>query len=114
LSLALAVAGIFIPGLPVTPFLLLTAWFYVRSSENLYKKLVNNRIFGKYILRFRKNKGITLRTKIYSIVLMWTMILVSTIFMIKNVFIIAAVLFVGLIGTVVMGFKIKTVEPDIN
>ena len=48
-SLILGVTGIFIPGLPTTPFLLLTAGLYLRSSKKLYKRLISNQYIGCYI-----------------------------------------------------------------
>ncbi|MBW6479367.1 MAG: YbaN family protein, partial [Bacteroidales bacterium] len=50
LSLILGVIGIFVPGLPTTPFLLLTAGLYMKSSERLYKLLISNKYLGPYIL----------------------------------------------------------------
>ena len=110
ISLFLGVIGIFIPGLPTTPFLLLTASLYVRSSDKLYNKLISNKMLGKYILNYRKNKGITKKTKIYSITLMWIMIACSVLFFIKIFYVKIIVLVVGLAGTFIMGFVIKTVE----
>jgi uncharacterized membrane protein YbaN (DUF454 family) len=46
LSLALGVAGIFLPLLPTTPFLLLSAACWVKASPMLYSWLLNHRIFG--------------------------------------------------------------------
>lgn len=112
LSLSLGVLGVFVPGLPTTPFLLLTASLYVRSSDKLYAKLIGSRFFGKYISNYRKNKGITKRTKIYSLILMWVMITCSVVFFIPNFYVKLVVLFVGLIGTYVMGFVVKTVTPE--
>ncbi|MDD3740369.1 MAG: YbaN family protein [Bacteroidales bacterium] len=108
LSVFLGVLGIIIPGLPTTPFLLLAAWFFLRSNNKLHKLLINNNILGNYIRKYENNKAISIRTKIYSIAIMWVMISLSTIFLIESNFIKVIVLIVGLIGTVVMGFVIRT------
>jgi uncharacterized protein len=110
LCIALGTLGVFIPGLPVTPFLLLASALYLRSNERLYNKLIGNKFLGKYIIRYQKNKGMTLKTKIYSILLMWVMISVSVFFVIDDIVIKIIVVAVGLIGTVVMGFIVKTIE----
>jgi len=49
---ALAVLGLFLPVLPTTPFLLLAAVCYARSSERFYHCLVTNRWFGAYIRNY--------------------------------------------------------------
>lgn len=110
ISLFLGVLGVFLPGLPTTPFLLLSAALYCRSSEKLYNKLLANKYLGAYIHTFRKNKGMTLRTKLFSLCIMWFMIALSSIFLIDSSAIIIAVLAVGITGTVVMGFIIRTVK----
>ena len=51
--------GIFIPVLPTTPFLLLAAYLYGRSSERFLNWLVTNRLFGRYIDNYRSGRGIT-------------------------------------------------------
>jgi uncharacterized membrane protein YbaN (DUF454 family) len=109
-SIFLGILGIIIPGLPTTPFMLLGAWFYLRSSEKLYNKLIKNKFLGKYIRKYYDNKAISLKTKIYSIVLMWIMISISVIFFIKILSVKIIVLLIGLIGTLVMGFVIKTLK----
>ena len=70
-ALALGVIGIFVPLLPTTPFLLLAAALWVRSSPRLYEWLLAHRCFGGYIRNFRENRAIPLRAKVVSIVLMW-------------------------------------------
>ena len=70
-SLALGIIGIFLPLLPTTPFLLLTAALYFRGSPRLYQWLLNHKHFGPYIRNFRENKAIPLRAKIISLLLMW-------------------------------------------
>ena len=74
------IAGIFIPVLPTTPFLLISAALYARSSTRFYNWLINNRIFGKFIKDYREGKGIPLRLKIITIILLWITIGCSVVF----------------------------------
>ena len=71
------IIGIFLPILPTTPFLLLAAWCYTRSSKRFYNWLINNKLFGKYIKDYREHKGVPLKVKIISISFLWTTILFS-------------------------------------
>lgn len=80
LSVGLGIVGIVLPVLPTTPFLLLAAALYARSSEKFYYWLHHNRFFGKYLRNYQKGKGIPLRVKITAIGFLWTSILVSVIF----------------------------------
>lgn len=111
LSLILGAIGIVVPGLPTTAFLLLTAALYVRSSERLYNKLISNRYLGPYILEFQKNKGMTKRLKLQAIGTMWVMITISCVFFIQSTLVVLVVIALGIIGTVVMGFIVRTVSP---
>ena len=74
------IAGIFIPLLPTTPLLLISAALYAKSSTRFYNWLTNNRIFGQYIKNYRAGKGIPLRLKIITITLLWVTIGYSAIF----------------------------------
>ena len=71
ICLALGVIGIFLPLLPTTPFLLLSAALYVRSSDKLYQWLIHQKYLGEYIRNFREHKAIPLRAKITSITMVW-------------------------------------------
>ena len=71
ISLALGVIGIFLPLLPTTPFLLLSAALYVRSSDKLYQWLIHQKYLGTYIRNFREHKAIPLRAKIISVSMVW-------------------------------------------
>lgn len=71
LSLALGVIGVFLPVLPTTPFLLLTAACYIRGSTRLYHWLIYHKRLGKYICNFREQKGIPFKAKVFSIVTLW-------------------------------------------
>lgn len=110
LSLALGIIGIVVPGLPTTPFILLTAWLYIKGSDKMHKWLISNKIFGKYILNFELNKGMTMKSKIVSTLMMWTMITISCTFFIESTTIRLVVIAMGVIGTSVMVFFLKTTK----
>jgi uncharacterized protein len=57
LSVGLGVVGIVLPLLPTTPFLLLAAACYLRSSRRLHRWLLGNRVVGGYIRRYLDGKG---------------------------------------------------------
>jgi hypothetical protein len=77
ISTAIGILGIFVPILPTTPFLLLAAACYIRSSERFYRWLINNRLFGTYIRNYIEGRGMPLRTKIFTIFLLWIAIGIS-------------------------------------
>ena len=74
LSLGLGIVGMFLPVIPTTPFLLLAAACYARSSERFYSWLLNNRWFGTHIKNYREGKGILLKIKVLVLVLLWSAI----------------------------------------
>ncbi|MCD7973347.1 MAG: YbaN family protein [Candidatus Azobacteroides sp.] len=82
LSLVLGIIGIFLPLLPTTPFLLLTAYCYLKSSPRLYHWLINQPRLGAYILNYQKYKVIPVKAKISAISLLWTSILFCIIFVV--------------------------------
>lgn len=106
ISLVLGIIGIFVPGLPTTPFLILTSALYIRSSNKLYNLLISNKYLGQPIKSFHENKGMTVQLKIYSIVIMWIMISVSVYFI--NSPVQYFILIAGIAGTLIMGIIIPT------
>jgi uncharacterized membrane protein YbaN (DUF454 family) len=70
LFLGLAVLGILLPLLPSTPFLLLSAWFFARSSEKWHRRLLDSELFGPLIHNWEQGRCISRRTKIVAIVSM--------------------------------------------
>jgi len=80
----LGIVGIFVPVLPTTPFLLLAAICYARSSQRFHGWLLNNKWFGSYIRNYLERKGITLRAKIITLTLLWITIGVSVAFAVET------------------------------
>ncbi len=80
--LGLGIVGIFIPILPTTPFLLLAAVCYARSSKRFYDWFMNNKWFGSYIKNYHDGRGIPLKVKVITISLLWSSILFSILFIV--------------------------------
>lgn len=75
----LGTLGIFLPLLPTTPFLLLAAACYARSSKKFYHWLLNNKIFGDYIKNYLEGRVIPPGVKILTIAVLWVTITISII-----------------------------------
>ena len=68
---ALAVIGIFLPVLPTTPFLLLAAFFYAKSSVVFYNWIMNHRWFGPPLRSWKTSGSISRKNKIWAVSLIW-------------------------------------------
>ncbi|MCL5877542.1 MAG: YbaN family protein [Candidatus Bathyarchaeota archaeon] len=108
ICLALGAIGIFLPILPTTPFLLLAAACYLRSSERMHKWLLGNRWFGEYIKNYQAGRGIPMKTKILAITLLWAAILFSMFFMVSEILIAQIVLFAIAVGVTVHLARLPT------
>jgi uncharacterized membrane protein YbaN (DUF454 family) len=73
-----------LPILPTTPFLLAAAACYYKSSQRMHKWLLNNKWFGEYIRNYSEGKGLTKKTKITALTLLWITIGFSTIFILHR------------------------------
>ena len=109
-SLALGILGIFVPGLPTTPFMLLTAFLFARGSKRIHQWLIHNRFVGSYITEWNRSKGLSRRTKIKSVTLMALVLTVSLVFITKTIAIKIIIVALGVIGIFVMGFVIPTTK----
>lgn len=98
LSLGLAIAGIFLPLLPTTPLLLLSAALFLRSSPRLYDWLLNHPRLGPYIKNFREYRAIPLRVKVVSVSLVWLTLGYCIVFVIEPLWlkVVLALLAVGI------------------
>ncbi len=110
IALALGVIGIFIPVLPTTPFLLLSAFCYIRSSRRLYAWLVNHKVLGRYIYNYLEHKAISRKARITALLFMWLGMSISII-IVSNIFIRLFLLIVG-IGISIHLLKLKTLRDD--
>src|SRR3989339_1765718 len=86
LFVCLAFLGIVFPVIPTTPFLLMAAWCFMKSSERLYRWMMTNRIFGKYLKNYIEGKGVPLFIKIFVLTLLWLMIGYLIVFVFEDIF----------------------------
>lgn len=71
LAVLLAIAGIFLPLVPTTPFLLLASACFARGSTRMHRWLTTNRFFGRYLLDFENRRGLPLRGKLFIWLTLW-------------------------------------------
>ena len=69
-SLGLGFAGVFLPLVPTTPFILLSAFCFSRSSDRLHRWLLAHPTFGPLLLDWERGGAIRPRAKAGSILLM--------------------------------------------
>ena len=84
ISLGLGAVGLFLPILPTTPLLLLSAACYYKGSERMHRWLLNNKLFGSYIRNYKEGKGISQMGKILTLFLLWITISYSAFFIVNN------------------------------
>lgn len=78
--LIIGIIGIFLPLLPTTPFLLLTAICYERGSDKFHAWLIGHKYFGPPILDWQNRKVIRLQYKILAA----SMMLISAFFLLQK------------------------------
>ena len=111
LALVLGILGLFIPLLPTTPFLLLAATCFFRSSGRLYTWLIHHKWFGDYIRHYREHKAITLHAKVVTLVLLWSVIGYTT-FGIVNTWWVRILLGVVAAGVSIHILHLKTLTQE--
>ena len=70
--LALAIAGMFLPGLPTVPFLILTAWFAARGSDRLHGWLYAHPHLGKLLVDWEQQGAVSRTGKVIAVLMLIT------------------------------------------
>jgi len=102
--------GVILPGLPTTPFLILAAACYIRSSQRLYDWLIANKTFGPYLKDYREGKGIPKRAKKIALIMMTIFVGYAVIFALDDLTIRIAVLALGMIGFYYVAYKVPSAK----
>ena len=96
--------------LPATPFLLLASACYVRGSDRLHSWLMGNKYLGPYIVNIRDKRGMPVRAKVITLIVLWASLVISA-FRVHSP-VLKPVLFVVGIGVTTLILKLKTLEPE--
>ncbi len=107
LAVALGFIGAFLPLLPTTPFLLLAAACFVRSSPKLYRWLMTHKWFGPLLYNYRTYRAVPRSSKIGTLVLLWATIGYSVCFIAQALWL-RVLLLVIAIGVSVHVLSLKT------
>ena len=84
LALGLAVVGAILPVMPATPFILLAAYCFARSSTRWHGWLTTNRLFGRYVAQAVQGRPLSWRVKAVLVASCWSTAVVSAMFLAPN------------------------------
>ncbi|MFP4477889.1 MAG: YbaN family protein [Candidatus Izemoplasmatales bacterium] len=76
-SLGLGALGVVLPILPTVPFLLLTAYFYSKSSDKFYNWFIHTKIYKRYLEDFIKTRSMTRKSKWQLMIFVDTILVIS-------------------------------------
>lgn len=113
LSLALGIIGIFLPLLPTTPFLLISAACFMHSSQKLHKWLIGHKLFGKLIESYQKHRAISKTSKIVALATLWATIGASIAFLVANLWVSIALACIAVAVTIHI-IRIKTLTEEMT
>lgn len=112
LCVALGAAGVVVPGLPTTPFLLLASWLFYRSSPRLQQWLLASWL-GRYIRSYHRHGGMTATQKAGAVGVMLFFVLLSALVFIPSGSVARPIVLVaGAIGILTVLFAVPNATSD--
>jgi uncharacterized membrane protein YbaN (DUF454 family) len=102
ISLALGTLGVFLPLLPTTPFVLISALAFANSSDRLHQWLLDHHLFGSLITNWQRYGAISRPTKILSLLSMVAVVLISWLLEVPTFVIFIQVLAVSVSATFIV------------
>ncbi|QEH34740.1 Inner membrane protein YbaN [Aquisphaera giovannonii] len=78
-SFGMTFVGLIIPGVPTVPFLMLTGYYFARSSTRLHDWLLQTRVFGRVIREWETGGGLSWTSKANLVLLTLTAVAASVV-----------------------------------
>ncbi len=100
--------GIVLPILPTVPFFLVASFCFMKSSEKLDKWFKSTKVYKKHVLRFKEQKGMTLKAKLCILIPVYIMLL--TLFFLKDILAMRVAIVALLALKTIVFIKIKTIK----
>ncbi len=113
LAVGLGVVGAFVPLLPTTPFLLLAAACFARSSDRHYEWLLNHRWMGAYVRNYREHRATTRRVKVVTLALLWGSIGYASI-VVADGWVVRTLLLSVAVGVTIHVLSLRVVTGDMS
>lgn len=107
LLVAIGVIGIFLPLLPTTIFLILASICFLKSSPKANEWLRNHKILGVYIDNYQNKSGLTFKSKLINIIILWFSVSFSALLFTEELYIRILLLAIA-IGVTIHLVMIKT------
>lgn len=111
LFFVLGIIGIVLPGLPTTPFLLLTSYFLARSWPRMHRMLLANNLVGPFLRKWQQCRAVESRTKFQAIVLVGASVALLLFFSRLPTPMLAIVLALASVGLLVI-YRLPTVKHE--
>lgn len=109
IATALGILGVVLPILPTTPFLLLAAFCFAKSSKRCHNWFVSSKLYQNHLETFVQNRSMTLRTKISLLSLASSMLLIAMYFM-NSIWLRVFIMFLIFVKFYYFIFRIKTIR----
>jgi uncharacterized membrane protein YbaN (DUF454 family) len=95
IAISVGAIGIFLPILPTTPFVLLSAGCFSASSPKLSSMIMRSKYFGSYIENYNHKTGVPRKIKYRGILFLWIGLIISM-FLVKATAVIFILCVVGI------------------
>lgn len=100
--------GVVIPLLPTTPFLMVTAALFAKSSKRWEQWLISSQVYKRYVTPFKQQGGLTIKRKLEILLLVYTVLIISGL-LVTHVYARIALAVVALVKLVVL-IKLPTAK----
>ena len=110
-SMLLGAVGVVLPVLPTTPFLLLSAWCFAKSSRRFHCWFISTALYKNHLDSFVQHRSMTWRTKLSLLAFASTMLLFAMYFM-SNLWLRLFLLALMIFKYYYFLFRIKTIREE--